>query len=235
MLACYNTTMQVIPAIDLLGDDAVRLERGNYDRVLFREPLDQYVARVVASQPSFVHVVDLQGARDGALRLDVVSRCARVLGAIPFQLSGGIRSLADGHAALSAGASRIIVGTAVWESPDGLERFATAFADRLVVAVDVRDGRLAIHGWRESAGDDVDQALARCRAAGVARLHVTAIDRDGTRGGPDLELYERVCGHGVAVVAAGGVRDDEDLTALAAVGCEAAIMGVGYFDYVQGR
>ncbi|MGC8510955.1 MAG: HisA/HisF-related TIM barrel protein [Acidimicrobiales bacterium] len=227
-------TMQVIPAIDLLGNDAVRLERGDYDRVLFREPLDQYIARVVATHPPFVHVVDLQGARDGALRLDVVHRCVHALGAIPFQVSGGIRSVDDGRTALTAGASRIIVGTAAWETPDGLERFAATFAERLVIAVDVRDGRLAIHGWRETGGD-VDEALARCRAAGVVRLHVTAIDRDGTRGGPDLDLYERVCGRGLAVVAAGGVRDDRDLAALADLGCEAAIMGVGYFDYVASR
>jgi phosphoribosylformimino-5-aminoimidazole carboxamide ribotide isomerase len=227
--------MQVIPAIDLLGDDAVRLERGDYDRVLFREPLDQYVARVVATQPSFAHVVDLQGARDGALRLDVVARCAHALGTIPFQVSGGIRSLDDGRNALAAGASRIIVGTAAWETPDGLERYATAFAQRLVVAMDVRDDQLAIRGWREGAAGDVDEALARCLDAGVVRLHVTAIERDGTRGGPDLDLYRRVCGRGVAVVAAGGVRDDQDLAALAELGCEAAIMGVGYFDYVGPR
>ncbi len=235
MLACYNTTMQVIPAIDLLGDDAVRLERGDYERVLFREPLDQYVARVVATRPPFVHVVDLQGARDGALRANVVDRCVRALGAIPFQVSGGIRSVADGRAALAAGASRIIVGTAAWDTDDGLERFVTAFADELVVAVDVRDGQLAIRGWRDRGGGDVDEAVARCGAAGVARLHVTAIDRDGTRGGPDLDLYERVCGRGPAIVAAGGVRDDQDLAALADAGCEAAIMGVGYFDYVAQR
>ncbi len=235
MLACYNTTMQVIPAIDLLGDDAVRLERGNYDRVLFRSPLDEYIARVVATQPSFVHVVDLQGARDGALRLDIVSRCARALGSIPFQVSGGVRSVADGRAALAAGARRIIVGTAAWETPDGLERYVAAFADRLVVAVDVRGGQLAIHGWLKDGGGDIDLALTRCRDAGVTRVHVTAIERDGTRQGPDLDLYRRVCGQGMAVVAAGGVRDDRDLSALAALGCEAAIMGIGYFDYVDER
>ena len=72
MIACYYATMQLIPAIDLLGDDAVRLEQGDYDRVIFRAPLEEFVGRVVASAPSLIHIVDLQGARDGQIRLDVV-------------------------------------------------------------------------------------------------------------------------------------------------------------------
>jgi phosphoribosylformimino-5-aminoimidazole carboxamide ribonucleotide (ProFAR) isomerase len=79
-----------------------------------------------------------------------------------------------------------------------------------------------------STGLGVDEALARCVDAGVTRLHVTAIERDGTMKGPDLALYKRVCSSGLAIVAAGGVRDDRDVAALEEVGCEAAVMGVGY-------
>ena len=219
--------MQVIPALDLLGDDAVRLEQGDFERVLFRQPLEAFMARIVATAPPLIHVVDLQGARDGALRPAVVARCVAVAGDIPLQVSGGIRSTDAAQAALDAGASRIIVGTAAWEG-DALELFAQRFGDQLLVALDVRDGRIAIRGWTESSGVDVDEALARCRDAGVVRLHVTAIDRDGTMRGPDLDLYRRVCASGLAVVAAGGVRDDSDVAALATVGCEAAVMGVGY-------
>jgi phosphoribosylformimino-5-aminoimidazole carboxamide ribotide isomerase len=219
--------MQVIPALDLLGDDAVRLEQGDFERVLFRQPLEAFMARIVATAPPLIHIVDLQGARDGALRPEVVARCVRVAGDIPLQVSGGIRSIDAARGALGAGASRIIVGTAAWEG-DALELFAQTFGDQLLVALDVRDGRIAIHGWTESSGRDVDEALARCRDAGVVRLHVTAIDRDGTMRGPDLDLYRRVCASGLAVVAAGGVRDDVDVAALADVGCEAAVMGLGY-------
>ena len=105
---------------------------------------------------------------------------------------------------------------------------ARRFCEKLLVALDVRDGRIAIRGWTESSGLVVDEALARCRDAGVVRLHVTAIDRDGTMRGPDLDLYGQVCASGIAVVAAGGVRDDNDVAALADVGCEAAVMGLGY-------
>jgi phosphoribosylformimino-5-aminoimidazole carboxamide ribotide isomerase len=222
--------MQVIPALDLLGDDAVRLERGDFERVIFRWPIEEFMSRIVATNPPLIHIVDLQGARDGALRPAVVERCAAVASGIPLQVSGGIRSLDAAREALDAGAARVIVGTAAWESDDALALFARTFGDQLLVAFDVRDGRIAVRGWTESSGLDVDEALAKCRDAGVARLHVTAIDRDGTMSGPDLALYQRACASGIPVVAAGGIRDDDDLDALDAIGCEAAVMGLGYLN-----
>jgi phosphoribosylformimino-5-aminoimidazole carboxamide ribotide isomerase len=220
--------MQVIPALDLLGNDAVRLERGDFERVLFRQPIEEFMARIVATAPPLIHVVDLQGARDGALRDDVIQRCAAVAGGIPLQVSGGIRSIDAARAALEAGATRVIIGTAVWENDDALELFAESFGEQLLVALDIADGRVAVRGWTASSGLSVEDALQRCKDAGVARLHVTAIDRDGTMSGPDLALYRRAVASGIAVVAAGGIRDDDDVDALAAIGCEAAVMGLGY-------
>lgn len=228
MLTCYYVTMQIIPAIDLLGDYAVRLEQGDYDRVLFRQPIEEFMARIVATTPSLIHIVDLEGARDGTLRSDVVRRCADLTGNIPLQVSGGIRSIQSATAALDAGASRVIVGTAVWSDPSALDDYVKSLGAKLVVAFDVRNGQLSIRGWRSSTGLGVENALARCVRAGVTRLHVTAIERDGTMRGPDLALYEQVCASGLKVVAAGGVRDDRDVLALEKIGCEAAVMGVGY-------
>ena len=220
--------MQVLPALDLLGDDAVRLEQGDFDRVIFRQPIEEFMARIVATEPPLIHIVDLQGARDGALRLDVVQRCVAVARGIPLQVSGGIRSIDAARDALDAGAARVIVGTAAWASFDALELFARTLGPQLLVALDVRNGRIATHGWTESSDLDFDAALRLCREAGVARLHVTAIDRDGTMRGPDLALYRTACASGIAVVAAGGVRDDHDVDDLAEIGCEAAVIGLGY-------
>jgi phosphoribosylformimino-5-aminoimidazole carboxamide ribotide isomerase len=220
--------MQVIPALDLLGDDAVRLEQGDFSRVIFRQPIEEFMSRIVATAPPLIHIVDLQGARDGALRADVVLRCAAVASGIPLQVSGGIRSIEAARAALDGGASRVIVGTAAWKDDDALSLFARTFGDRLLVALDVADGRVAVHGWTATSGLDVAEALSRCRDAGVVRLHVTAIERDGTMRGPDLALYQTVCASGIPVVAAGGIRDDDDVNALAEIGCEAAVMGLGY-------
>ena len=220
--------MQIIPALDLLGDNAVRLEQGDYDRVLFRQPIEEFMGRIVATSPELIHVVDLQGARDGALRLDIVTRCLNAAQGIPLQVSGGIRSIDAAKAAIETGASRVIVGTAAWAEPDSLKAFADALGEQLVVALDVRDGEISVRGWLSSTGVSVDDAVARCVDAGVTRLHVTAISRDGTMQGPDLALYEQVCRGGIRVVAAGGVRDEKDVDDLEAIGCEAAIMGLGY-------
>ena len=220
--------MQIIPALDVLGDDAVRLEQGDYNRVLFRQPLEEFMDRLVATGPAMIHVVDLQGARDGALRPEVIERCRRAAKGTPLQVSGGLRSIDTAREVLSAGAARVIVGTALWSDEAALDSFVDALGDQLVAAIDVKDGRLAVRGWMASSSVDVDRALQRCQRAGVSRLHVTAIERDGTMRGPDLSLYEQTCASGIPVVAAGGVRNDDDVAALAGVGCEAAVMGVGY-------
>ena len=183
--------MQLIPAIDLLGDDAVRLEQGNYDRVLFRQPIEEFMGRIVATAPSLVHIVDLEGARQGRLRPEVIRRCVAVSHRIPLQVSGGIRSIESARAALGAGAARVILGTAVWVEPEALDQFVAALGAQLLVALDVRDGRIAVQGWLADGGLSVDQALERCVAAGVERVHVTAIERDGTMRGPDLDGQRR--------------------------------------------
>ncbi len=220
--------MQVIPALDLLGGDAVRLEQGDYERVIFRQPLEEFMGRLVSTAPALIHVVDLQGAREGALRTTVIERCRRAAGAVPLQVSGGIRSVDAAQRALDAGAARVIVGTALWDYDGALEEFVDALGDRLLAALDVRDGHLAVRGWLERSSFTFTEALERCRAVGVRRLHVTAIDRDGTMLGPDLALYEEACASAIPVVAAGGVRDDADVAELERVGCEAAVMGLGY-------
>jgi phosphoribosylformimino-5-aminoimidazole carboxamide ribotide isomerase len=220
--------MQIIPALDLLGNDAVRLEQGDFSRILFRQPVEEFMERLVATGPALIHVVDLEGARDGALRPEVIARCYRAAKGTPIQVSGGIRSVETAQRVLASGATRVIVGTALWSDDVALALFVDALGDQLLAAIDVNDGRLATRGWREYSEFTVDEALERCQRAGVARLHVTAIERDGTMHGPDLALYEKVCASGIPVVAAGGVRNDEDVNALEAVGCEAAVMGLGY-------
>jgi phosphoribosylformimino-5-aminoimidazole carboxamide ribotide isomerase len=219
--------MQVIPALDLLGDDAVRLEQGDFNRVLFRQPLEEFMGRLIETHPALIHVVDLEGARDGALRPAVIERCRRAAHGVPLQVSGGLRSLGAARDALNAGAARVVVGTQLWQDDTNLQSFVDALGDQLVVALDVKGGRLAVRGWVAYAPLTLEDALERCLRVGVARVHVTAVERDGTLRGPDLELYEKVCASGIPVVAAGGVRND-DLEALARVGCEAAVMGVGY-------
>jgi phosphoribosylformimino-5-aminoimidazole carboxamide ribotide isomerase len=219
--------LQVIPAVDVLGDEAVRLEQGDYDRVTLRAggPIE-LVERFAAIRAPLIHLVDLSGARAGRVRPDLVSAAVAAAAGVAVQASGGIRSIGDAEALLSAGAARVVVGTAAFANDDALPAFVAALGERLVVAVDVRDGRVAAGGWRKDTGLDVADALERVRAVGVARVLCTAIARDGTLAGPDLDLLERVVATaGAPVLAAGGISSDVDLDALASVGVEGAIVG----------
>ena len=217
----------MIPAVDLLGEEAVRLERGEFDRVTIRAGSPEaLIERFAAERPALIHIVDLEGARDGRVRPDVIARLVARAAGVPVQASGGIRSVEDAQALLGAGAARVIVGTAAFAAEEALELFARALGERLVVAVDARDGMLMVGGWEASGQLPVEAAARRCAQAGVARLHCTAIERDGTMGGPDLALLRKVRdASGLPTVAAGGIRSEADLATIAAEGLEGAVVG----------
>jgi phosphoribosylformimino-5-aminoimidazole carboxamide ribotide isomerase len=217
MATWFHRAIEVIPAVDVLGDEAVRLEQGDYDRVVERaaEPV-ALARRWVEAGAARVHLVDLDGARSGRVRPELVAAVAEAVRPAKLQASGGIRSLDDARALLAAGADRVIVGTAAWPDPEPWLELGA------VIALDVRDGRVMSRGWTEGAGPTLDEALARL---GGARVLLTAIDRDGTLAGPDLDLVGRAATAGARVLAAGGVRSPEDVDALAAAGAEAAVVG----------
>ena len=214
--------MDVIPAIDLLGRQAVRLEQGDYARVSqYGEPA-ALATRFAAGGARWIHVVDLDGARAGLIRPVVVAAIAHASAPASVQASGGIRSVADAETLVRAGASRVVVGTAAWTL---LDELVSSLGERLVVAVDVRDGLVRTRGWTEE-GLALDEAIDRCVAAGVSRLLCTAIERDGTLEGPDVDLVRRVVERSrLPVLAAGGIRSDEDVDALEHAGAEGAIVG----------
>lgn len=221
--------MLVVPAVDVLAGAATRLSRGDYDQVVVQADLSELLDELSASRPPMLHLVDLDGARDGRFDLGLLDVVAAACPGIPVQASGGIRDLAAANAALERGATRVVLGTAALCGEADLAGLVAALGGRLVVALDVRADRIAVRGWREVLDLTLDAALDRCRDSGVERVLVTAADRDGTLGGPDLELMRRVTGSGLAVLAAGGIRGDEDLDALEKVGCEAAIVGRAWF------
>jgi phosphoribosylformimino-5-aminoimidazole carboxamide ribotide isomerase len=219
--------MEVIPAIDLLGREAVRLEQGDYERVSqFGEPTE-LAARFAAAGAEWIHVVDLDGARAGLIRPVVVAALVHASSPASVQASGGVRSVADAETLLRAGASRVVIGTAAWTLLDDL---VASLGDRLVVALDVRDGLVHRRGWTESALE-LDRAIERCVAGGVSRLLCTAIERDGMLEGPDVELVRHVVERsGLPVLAAGGIGSEADLEALERAGAEGAIVGRALLD-----
>ena len=215
----------MIPAVDVLEGRAVRLREGVREQIAVEggDPVE-LAGRFVRDGARWLHLVDLDGAFAGEPSPGLLARIASVAERVPIQIGGGYRSLTAVETALATGADRVMVGTAAL-SPAFLSAAALQFGERLVVAVDARDGRVAVEGWTRSATASARELADRCAEAGIRRLLVTGTRRDGTLAGPDLELLCDVLPCGVAVLAAGGIASLADLRALRDLGCEGAVVG----------
>jgi len=216
--------LEILPAIDVLGGRAVRLAGGKREAVTLEggDPAE-LAARLAAEGAERLHLVDLDGAFSGVPSVALVERVCTA-GGVPLQVGGGYRSPEAIAAALDAGAERVMAGTAAL-TPGFVEDAVARFGEALVVAVDVRDGRVAVEGWTQVSGLAPGDLAARCAALGVARLLVTSAARDGSLAGPDLALVAEVLGAGLPVLAAGGIASLDDLRALRRAGCEGAVVG----------
>jgi phosphoribosylformimino-5-aminoimidazole carboxamide ribotide isomerase len=218
----------VIPAIDVLEGRCVRLSEGRREHVTIEggDP-GAAAARFVGEGARFLHVVDLDGAFSGRSTHGLVEQIAAA--GVPFQIGGGLRDLDTIEAALAAGATRGIVGTAALAAGSGpclsLPEMAERFGEQLVVAVDSRDGKVVAEGWTTESELTAAVLARRCADAGVRRLLVTSTRRDGSLAGPDLPLLTEALGAGLPVLAAGGIASLDDLAKLRDLGCEGAIVG----------
>jgi phosphoribosylformimino-5-aminoimidazole carboxamide ribotide isomerase len=214
----------VYPAIDVLDGRVVRLEQGERGRVTVEggDPLEA-AARFRDEGAAWLHLVDLDGAFSSTPSLELLAGVAAT--GVPVQVGGGYRELGAVQRALDAGAARVLVGTAALD-PSFLRAAVERFGSCLAVAVDVRDGFVAVEGWTRAASVSARELAVTCAAAGAQRLLVTSTRRDGTLAGPDLELLELVLeASGLPVIAAGGVSSLEDLRLLRELGCEGAVVG----------
>ena len=220
-----KTGFEIVPAVDVLDGRAVRLHEGARDRVTIEggDPV-ALARRFVEEGARRLHLVDLNGAFEGRPSDGLLARIARVAEKVPLQVGGGYRTVDAIDAAVAAGADRVMVGTAAL-SPEFLTAAAVRFGERLVVAVDARDGYVAIEGWTRAADISAGELALRCAEAGVRRLLVTGTRRDGSLAGPDLELLAGVLPCGLPVLAAGGIASLDDLRALRDLGCEGAVVG----------
>ena len=223
--------MEIYPAIDVLGGEVVRLLRGDYGAVTrYGDSVEDQLAAWMAAGARWVHVIDLDGARSGkpdrALWRKVAGR------GVSVQVGGGIRGVEDVEAALEGGVTRVIMGTsAVW-SPEVLEEaIVSGSPDRVVAAIDVRDGRAGGAGWLDE-GRVLEHVVEGVLGAGVVKFLVTSISRDGTMRGPDLDLLERVrsMAPDAEILAAGGIARMGDLRRLAAVGIDGAVIGRALYE-----
>jgi phosphoribosylformimino-5-aminoimidazole carboxamide ribotide isomerase len=230
------TEFELLPAIDLVGGRVVRLQQGDFERETTFSTDPAAVAKVFADGgASWLHVVDLDGARSGLpAHRDVLRRIVAALAPdVRIEVAGGLRSVEAVGEALSAGAARAVIGTAALKDPRIAAAAVAAHGpDRIAVAVDVRDGLAVGDGWRAGApGAPPDEAIRRLADAGIMTFEVTSIDRDGLLGGPDLALLGKLVDIGRGrIIASGGVARAEDIEAVRRLGCAGAIVGRALYD-----
>ena len=221
--------MELIPAIDLLGGKVVRLTRGRYDQVTVysERPVEQ--ARIFYDTGARrLHVVDLDGARSGeSQNLAVIEAILRAV-PVRIQVGGGIRNEHVAKRWFKAGAERVVLGTAAIKDPELVQRLCSDHPGGVVVAVDERDGVVAVEGWLEASSVSAAQLAQRVDAWGVAAILHTVIARDGTREGPDIDATLALqASVNATVIASGGIGELAHIRSLAARGVRAAVCGRG--------
>lgn len=223
--------MELFPAIDLFGQKAVRLLHGDYAKMTVYNDNPLAVAEdFAACGAKNIHMVDLEGAKDGTTpNISVVSAIAKT-GALRVQIGGGVRSQETVQRYVDAGVTRVILGTAAVTDPALLESLVARYGEKIAVSVDIKDGFAAIRGWTQQSSLTADALCARLQDVGVKTVICTDISRDGAMRGTNRELYRRLNEtYQLDFIASGGVSSMEDVQALAQMKLYGAIIGKAYY------
>lgn len=229
--------MLILPAIDVLGGQCVRLSRGQFDDATpYGDPLEQF-AEFAAAGAEWVHVVDLDGAREGhPVQHAALGRLARNTH-VKIQCGGGVRQWTHVKSLLNAGVSRVVIGSAAVTRPNEVRDWIASFgSQRICCAFDARpasdDFEIMVEGWTESGGATLSQALALYPPGALKHVLVTDVSRDGVLAGPNVELMRAIVKsrRDLSVQASGGVSSLADLEALRAIGAAAAIVGRALYE-----
>ena len=224
--------MILFPAIDIFEGKAVRLLRGDYDRLtVYHDRPEEVAVSFLGAGADHLHLVDLEGARGGGTsNYDTVLRILRTLeaagGGMFTEIGGGIRSREAAEKYLDAGVSRVILGTAAVTDEALLRSLVARWPDRIAVSADLRDGFVAVKGWKEVSAMSADQFFGKMEELGVKTLICTDISKDGAMEGTAVPLYRHLTAcFGVKLVASGGVSTLDDIRRLKALGVHGAVVG----------
>ena len=219
--------MNLFPAIDIKDGKVVRLTRGDYDKVtVYASDAAEIARNFLDAGARFLHVVDLDGAKDGALSNFETVRQILSVGGLFVEIGGGIRDEARIKVYLELGVSRVILGTAALRDPEFLQDMLTKYKEKIAVGVDARDGKVAVEGWLEDTGVDSVGFCKQVCAMGARTVIYTDISKDGAMQGTNLDIYKTlVTIDNLEIVASGGVSSEEDITALREIGVSGAIVG----------
>lgn len=226
--------MTVLPAVDVRGGRVVRLLRGSADsETVYGSDPAEAARRWEAEGAERLHVVDLDAAMGGAPQVEAIAALIAAV-EIPVEVGGGIRTLADAARYRQHGAERVIFGTAAVSAPDVVQSALALWPEAVAIALDARDGRVAVAGWKEISTVGAVELALRCRDWGVRRIQYTDVLRDGTLVGPNLAATEELArASGVAVTASGGVASLDDLRrvgGLRSAGVDEVIVGRALYD-----
>ena len=224
--------MDILPAIDLRNGLCVRLIQGDYEKETVFDDDPVAVAKKWADQGARrMHIVDLDGARDGVrANKDAVSAIAKAID-IPIQLGGGIRDAAEARKILDMGVDRVIIGTAAIEAPDEVEAAVDDLgSDHIIVGIDAKDGIVQTHGWMEQTKESAINLANQMANRGVRRFIYTDTNRDGTMGHPNFAAITELKNNlRYPIIVAGGIASLEDLVHLSKIGVEGAISGMAIY------
>ncbi|MFH1429038.1 MAG: 1-(5-phosphoribosyl)-5-[(5-phosphoribosylamino)methylideneamino]imidazole-4-carboxamide isomerase [Candidatus Margulisiibacteriota bacterium] len=230
----YNGIFEVIPAIDILGGQCVRLYQGDYQQSKVYDNDPAAIALQWQEQGSHrLHIVDLDGAKAGTpVNMKIISDIVNKVD-IPIELGGGIRTLDSVKQYLSLGVDRVILGSVAIKDPELLtDILALSNPDQIIVGVDIKDNKPAIHGWLETSDIDLFSFLQNLTQLGVSRIILTDISKDGAMKGPNIGLMKDVCENiNIPVIASGGVTNAKDILRLSGInGVEGCIIGKALYE-----
>lgn len=227
--------MIVIPAIDLIGGKCVRLYQGDYARqTSYSENPVEQALKFQAARFARLHVVDLEGARTGSsVNRDAAGEIIRAV-AIPVQIGGGIRESETIRQLLDWGASYLVLSTVAIQAPEKVSDWIGQWgADRFIISLDLRSGKLQREGWTEEASIGLEAMIDRCLSWGVSQFICTDVERDGTLAQPNYATYSglvRLLPSETFLIAAGGISQTEHLARLTKLGVDGAIVGRALYE-----
>jgi len=223
--------MLIYPAIDLYEGKAVRLYKGDYAQMtVYNEDPGAVAADFAAKGASWIHMVDLEGAKLGTTpNLDTICRVKERTG-LRCQVGGGIRNKETVSKYLDAGLDRVILGTAAVADPDFAKRAVDVYGEKIAIGVDIRDGFVAVKGWTEKSSLEAFAFCSQMEAIGIKTLICTDISKDGAMQGPNDGLYKKLSQQlGMQIIASGGVSCIDDIRRLAQMDIHGAIVGKAYY------
>ena len=219
--------MLIFPAIDLYDKKAVRLYKGDYNKMtVYSENPLEVAKSFKAAGAEYIHMVDLEGAKDGTTpNFDIVASVAKESG-LKVEIGGGIRNEETVKKYIDAGVMRVILGTAALNDPKFLETVCRKYGDKIAVGADLKDGQVAVKGWLETSDVSGMDFLEKMQTLGVKTVICTDISRDGAMRGTNRELYKELSEKfSMDIVASGGVSTLDDIKALREMDLYGAIVG----------